>query len=115
MDEVHERLSLETVESHSLLVCEHVLRYEFAARFAHGAKVLDLACGSGYGSRLLAATAASVTGVDVDVGSIEAATYGVSDLENVGFEAVDAVTYLRKLESDSVDLIVCFEGLEHFD
>ena len=81
MDEVHERLSLETVESHSLLVCEHVLRYEFAARFAHGAKVLDLACGSGYGSRLLAATAASVTGVDVDVGSIEAATYGVSGLE----------------------------------
>ena len=44
---------------------EHWHRYHFAARWAHGRTVLDVACGEGYGSALLARHAARVTGVDI--------------------------------------------------
>ena len=45
------------------IVYEHVHRYAFARRYAAGRRVLDVACGEGYGSAILAETAASVTGV----------------------------------------------------
>ena len=41
---------------------EHLARYAFAARLARGKRVLDIACGAGYGSAELARSAASVTG-----------------------------------------------------
>jgi methylase of polypeptide subunit release factors len=44
---------------------EHFSRYAFATLFASGKRVLDLGCGSGYGSAELARTAESVIGVDV--------------------------------------------------
>ncbi len=36
-----------------LLELEHHKRYEFACRYSRGKSVLDIACGSGYGSRML--------------------------------------------------------------
>ncbi|HKN54890.1 MAG TPA: hypothetical protein VJX66_20485, partial [Amycolatopsis sp.] len=44
------------------VIYEHYHRYAFAARFAAGKRVLDLASGEGYGSALLAATAERVVG-----------------------------------------------------
>jgi hypothetical protein len=32
---------------------EHLERYRFAAKFARSKDVLDIACGAGYGSRIL--------------------------------------------------------------
>ena len=44
---------------------EHVYRYAFASRFVAGKRVLDIACGEGYGAAALQkAGAASVVGVD---------------------------------------------------
>ena len=40
---------------------EHWHRYAFARRFVAGRRVLDVACGEGYGSALLSEAAASVT------------------------------------------------------
>ena len=45
---------------------EHWHRYAFARRFVAGKRVLDAACGEGYGSALLGEAAASVVGVDID-------------------------------------------------
>src|SRR5689334_22893571 len=42
----------------------HLVVYEWIAARAHGRRVVDLACGEGYGSAVLARTAASVVGVD---------------------------------------------------
>jgi 2-polyprenyl-3-methyl-5-hydroxy-6-metoxy-1,4-benzoquinol methylase len=44
---------------------EHWHRYHFAARWCEGKRVLDVACGEGYGSALLARGASRVTGVDI--------------------------------------------------
>ena len=46
---------------------EHVARYVFALQFVENKRVLDIACGTGYGLATLKKTAASVTGVDVDL------------------------------------------------
>ena len=44
---------------------EHLHRYAIARDLAYGKDVLDIACGEGYGSVLLASVARSVTGVDI--------------------------------------------------
>ena len=44
----------------------HLAVYEWIAARAHGRRVVDLACGEGYGSAVLARTAESVVGVDAN-------------------------------------------------
>ncbi len=53
------------------LAYEHLHRYPFAAQLAAGKAVLDLASGEGYGSNLLAQTAFSVVGLDIDRVAVE--------------------------------------------
>ena len=49
---------------------EHWARYAFALEFAQGKRVLDAACGEGFGSALLARTAREVTGVDISAQAV---------------------------------------------
>jgi SAM-dependent methyltransferase len=111
--DVTERLSLETIESRTLLASEHVHRYELAAALCARARVLDLACGTGYGSAILAEVAADVRGVDIDVATIEVARHALGDKPGISFAASDASAYLRRCEPGDIDVVVCFEGLEH--
>lgn len=112
--DVIERLTLEAASAETLLVCEHRHRYELAARLCAGLRVLDLCCGSGYGSELLAASASEVVGVDNDMATVDLAQATVGKrLANVGFEAADAVGFLRGDLGARFDAVVCFEGLEH--
>jgi SAM-dependent methyltransferase len=94
----------------------HVARYELARRFVRpGDRVLDAACGLGYGSRLLAdaTLAGSVLGVDVDDWAIRYATdhYGRSH-GRLSFDVRD-LTALDDIEPASFDVIVSFETIEH--
>ncbi|KFN43179.1 class I SAM-dependent methyltransferase [Arenimonas oryziterrae] len=91
---------------------EHWHRYAFARTLARGRRVLDAACGEGFGSALLAGTAVSVLGVDIDTVTVAhaRARYGAAD--NLRFDVADA-TMLDALPSASFDLIVSFETLEH--
>jgi 2-polyprenyl-3-methyl-5-hydroxy-6-metoxy-1,4-benzoquinol methylase len=53
-------------EAHARTFWEHIGRYRFARDFVRGRRVLDIACGEGYGAAALArAGAASVIGIDV--------------------------------------------------
>ena len=89
---------------------EHMHRYHLACHIAQGRDVLDIACGEGYGSAMLARTARSVTGVDIAQDAIEHAerAYARDGLE---FRLGSATEI--PLEDGSVNLIVSFETIEH--
>lgn len=90
---------------------EHWHRYVFARAFAHGKHVLDAACGEGYGSALLAGTAASVVGIDIAENAVAHARTRYADRANLRFERGDCTALVAA--DASFDLIVSFETLEH--
>ncbi|MBN8726607.1 MAG: class I SAM-dependent methyltransferase [Xanthomonadales bacterium] len=92
---------------------EHWHRYAFARPLAAGRKVLDAACGEGYGSALLAGVAASVTGLDIDPASIAHASARYANVPNLRYECGDAAAL--PFTAHAFDLVVSFETLEHLD
>ena len=90
---------------------EHCHRYAFARQFARGRRVLDAACGVGYGSALMADTAADVLGIDIDAGVVADAVASYASRRNLRFETA-SVTAIP-LPDASVDLVVSFETIEH--
>lgn len=93
---------------------EHMHRYAFASPLARGLRVLDAACGEGYGSALMAESAASVLGVDISPQAVAHARQRYGGRDNLRFEMGDA-TALDALPDASFDLIVSFETLEHVE
>ncbi|MDQ2915743.1 MAG: class I SAM-dependent methyltransferase [Pseudomonadota bacterium] len=90
---------------------EHCHRYAFARRFATGRRVLDAACGEGYGSALLAEVAETVIGIDIDAHVVAEAAARYGKRGKLFFEAA-SVTRLP-LPDASVDVVVSFETIEH--
>jgi len=90
---------------------EHWHRYAFARRFAVGKRVLDAACGEGYGTALLASVAAEALGVDLDPAAIEHARSRYAGPPKLRFEA-GSVTALP-LADACMDVVVSFETIEH--
>lgn len=90
---------------------EHWHRYQFAGALAAGKRVLDAACGEGYGSALLARAAASVVGIDIAADAVTHARARYGSLPNLRFEQGDCTALT--LADRSFDLIVSFETLEH--
>lgn len=88
----------------------HLARYEFAARWVSGRTVLDLACGSGYGSALLMARgAAHVVGVDI---SPEAIAYARATHARPGIDYICASAETFAPERP-FDVAVSLETIEH--
>lgn len=92
---------------------EHLHRYAWCAPLVGGKDVLDIACGEGYGSALLARLASSVQGVDISDEAVQHAAAEYSGIPNLGFKAGDAANI--PLSDDSVDVVVSFETIEHHD
>ena len=89
---------------------EHWHRYAVTAPLVLGKRVLDAACGEGYGTSLLASSAESVVGVDVSRDAVAHASERYA-ATNVRFIAA-SVTRLP-LGDASVDAVVSFETIEH--
>ena len=90
----------------------HLERYRFAAHHARPGRLLDMACGVGYGTRLLADEGGAVSaalGVDVSEEAVAYARqrYGRTGVE---FRAGDALAFH---DPDGFDTIVCLETIEH--
>ena len=75
-----------------------------------GKRVLDAACGEGYGSAMLAQSAQSVVGVDLSEASINHARQRYP-AANLRFEQANCLEL--PLPDASVDIVVSFETLEH--
>lgn len=97
---------------HNETALEHLHRYALACEFSAGKTVLDIACGEGYGSYLLAGNASAVTGVDIDEPTIKAATHKYK-AAHLTFLTADASA--TPLPAYSFDLLVSFETLEHLE
>lgn len=95
---------------HNETTLEHLHRYALACDLVKNKTVLDLACGEGYGSNLLAAYAQKIVGVDIDSSIIKQAEkkYRQSNLVFLegGAEKIPC-------ESNSIDVVISFETLEH--
>lgn len=89
---------------------EHLHRYAIALEFVKGKKVLDIACGEGYGVNLMAKSALQVTGIDIDNLTIEKAITKYKQ-ENISFKHGSILQI--PAQDGSFDLITCFETLEH--
>ncbi|MGH3988602.1 MAG: class I SAM-dependent methyltransferase, partial [Pseudonocardiaceae bacterium] len=94
------------------VVYEHYHRYALAAPFAAGARVLDLACGEGFGPALLAAGAREVVGIDIDPQTVEHAAAHYSR-DNLHFAVGSMIDPELLAGAQPFDVITCFEALEH--
>ncbi len=86
---------------------EHMHRYAFAARLAAGRRVLDAACGEGYGTALLGRLAAAATGVDIDTTAV------VHARRRYGGNFVRGSVSRLPFADRSFDLVTSFETIEH--
>ena len=89
---------------------EHWHRYAFVAAIVRGLRVLDAACGEGYGSFMLAHAARQVTGIDISADAVAHARERYP-LGNLGF-VHGSVTALP-LPDACIDVVVSFETIEH--
>jgi len=113
--DAEERLTLEAVREPTLMSAHHLHRYRLASRLCAGARVVDLACGVGYGSEIVAeGDAAGVLGVDLDAEAVRQANEAFGS-DRVSFESADAIEFLRRLDPGTADVVVAFEALEHLD
>lgn len=90
---------------------EHRHRYLWAREFVAGGVVLDIACGEGYGSSLLADCAKRVVGLDIDAITVARAKtrYGAQR----GIEFVEANCIHTPFPDAVFDVVVSFETIEH--
>jgi 2-polyprenyl-3-methyl-5-hydroxy-6-metoxy-1,4-benzoquinol methylase len=92
---------------------EHWHRYLYATQFIKDKNVLDIACGEGYGSNLLAQTAKTVTGIDISPETIDFAKTKYKK-ENLSF--IEGSVGKIPVNGEKVfDVVVSFETIEHVD
>ena len=110
MEFTGERFIPEKLKASDETYQEHMQRYQFACGYFKGLKVLDVACGAGYGTRILSDEAKEVFGVDIDA---EAVQYAQAHYQggNTHFEVMDSTQI--KYPDQSFDAVVSFETIEH--
>jgi ubiquinone/menaquinone biosynthesis C-methylase UbiE len=90
---------------------EHVHRYHEVLKHIKGNEtVLDIACGTGFGSEILAAKCNKVIGGDIDAETIETNNKQYS-IANLSFELLDGTKL--PYADEYFDIVVSFETIEH--
>lgn len=97
--------------SEKYIVAEHYQRYNAVLNIVKGKKVLDAACGAGYGTALMASVAEEVTGIDISSEAISFANHRYSDISNAKY--LEASIAELPFSDNTFDVIVSFETIEH--
>jgi 2-polyprenyl-3-methyl-5-hydroxy-6-metoxy-1,4-benzoquinol methylase len=88
---------------------KHIARYNLILDAVSNKTVLDLACGTGYGSWLMAQVADYVVGVDINEDAIEFAINHYLD-NNLEYDCRDILKYES---TKPVDVVISLETVEH--
>ena len=107
-----ERINLdkEKLAKYDLDVSKHLIRYQFVSTFVNSdMEIIDAACGTGYGSNLLAKKAKRVLGIDY---SKEAILFAKANYQskNITFKVDNILNFNFKKKYDA---IITLETLEH--
>ena len=102
----------EPLEVSGRLAYEHLHRYAICRDHVAGRRVLDVACGTGYGTNILAQAAAEATGMDIDASAIRRAK---RKYRRANLKFVTADCYEMPFEGQSFDMVVANEMIEHIE
>jgi ubiquinone/menaquinone biosynthesis C-methylase UbiE len=94
------------------VIFEHLHRYALAMKVAKNKRILDVACGEGYGANLLSGEALAVTAVDIEEDIIIKARQKYKDPK---IQFIAGSILQLPLPDKCFDLITCFETLEHVE
>ncbi|MED3645741.1 class I SAM-dependent methyltransferase [Halalkalibacterium halodurans] len=115
LDDTGERIIPKNMKPMNGMLLEHLARYYFSTPYASG-RVLDIACGTGYGSVMVAKTrkteVAQVLGVDFDADVIHYAKQNYYH-PKVSFLVGDAMDPYLPNQIGTFDTILSFETIEH--
>jgi 2-polyprenyl-3-methyl-5-hydroxy-6-metoxy-1,4-benzoquinol methylase len=93
----------------SVVFSRHQFAYRYAQQFATGKDILDVGCGTGYGSKILSECANYVLGLDYDADAVDYCRANFN-APNIEFQQIDA----DKLELDrEFDIAIAFQVIEH--
>ena len=92
----------------------HMERYRFASEYVSGHIIADIACGTGYGTKLMVQEGKAKKAVGVDI-SAEAIRYAKKEHADRKAEFICANGSSTGLRARRFDMIVSFETLEHVE
>lgn len=92
------------------IAVEHLSRYKAVSDIVKGKSVLDLACGDGYGSFIIAENAKYVLGIDISQETIDSASKKYIK-ENLTFQQGSADQI--PIKDGQFDVVISFETVEH--
>ncbi len=94
-----------------VILMMHLASYRFAEKYCSGKDVLDLGCGSGYGTAKIAAVARSACGVDVSADAVAFAAARHSS-SNLSYRTIEAGAQLP-FDDGVFDVVLSFQVIEH--
>ncbi len=108
-----ERLDKKEINLNPILLPEHQHRYLWASNYCYG-NVLDVGCGTGYGSKIVSkiGRVKSYTGIDYSKKTILQAHQHYGAQERI-FKVGSA--YKIPFSSNNFDTVICIETLEHLN
>ena len=96
----------------AVVMVPHIMRYAWATQFAWQKRVVDLGCGSGYGSYILSMVAREVVGLDWSINAIFYAK-DTFEAQNLKYKVLNLAH--GDIPRARGGLYVAFEVLEHLE